>query len=84
MNEIKFTPHEKRVLELPQDFDDNGPEVKVLRKIIDTFPWILEVSEFNFDPFIASSAIVSQAQIANAQEYFKAAIEVYKNRDKTK
>lgn len=84
MSEIKFSTYEKRVLELDQDFDEQDESTKILRKIIDTFPWMLEVAEYKFDPLIVNAAVIASAQIANAQEYFQKAIEQYKKREDLK
>lgn len=55
---VTFSATEKRILGLPQDFNENHlPEAIALRKVIDTFPFILEVAEHDFDKTISDVII---------------------------
>lgn len=55
----KFDVTEKRILGLLSVTEDelNSPEAEALRKIVDTYPFILLVAEHGFDPGIAAAAI---------------------------
>lgn len=48
-------PHLERVLDIPQrtiekEKDNPSPELVALLRIINLFPWMLEVADNNFDP----------------------------------
>lgn len=74
--EIKFTIHERRILGLPiVGIIPDGPENKALRKILDTFPWMLGVYECHFDEQVLLAALVSGVSEIDfkqvQQQYFK-------------
>lgn len=52
----------ERALHLPQgSFAEglgNDPALEHLAKIIQTFPWMVEVAERNFDPIYAKQAVI--------------------------
>jgi len=57
----------ERVLHLPAGTverwttDRETPEDRALRRIIERFPWILEVADQRFDPDVARGAVVKAA-----------------------
>lgn len=75
---VTFTNNEKRLLELPQDFNENHlPEAIALRKIIDQFPFMLEVAEYKFDPIISKIILHREGQYLQAQTVADGAIAAY-------
>ena len=58
----------ERVFELPQGYlggIDKDLVTKALLKIIDSFPWILEVADFNYDEELSSLYIIREATNIN-------------------
>jgi hypothetical protein len=83
--EIKFTAAERRILELPQDEKQIGPEAKALRQLIDVFPFILTAAEYNYDRDISEELIHQTAIRIQSEHRVGAAIEKYKaNKSKEK
>ena len=66
-DKITFTPYEKRVLELKQDFDVGDEAAFVLRSLIDHFPFILEIADHDFNPDIASAILIREAKTIKAE-----------------
>ena len=66
MKEAKFSTYEKTVLQMLGEDTDN-PESHALRKIIDVFPWIVQVVECQFDKDVADAAVLYQHYGINFQ-----------------
>lgn len=57
-----FSPYECRVLNLGFGTTaGDSPEGRALRKIIDAFPFVLEVAEHHFDPRISKQILMREA-----------------------
>jgi hypothetical protein len=66
---IEFNIQERRVLELPLKGELKGPEVVALRKILDTFPLILDVAECRYDSAVVQHALVTMAQMLSFKKH---------------
>ncbi len=73
--EVPFTPEETRLLELGYRKKQYGPEARAVRKIIDAFPWILEVVAHKYDPVIAGYYVQAKGQIATIEAGLEHAID---------
>ena len=66
MSGVTFTTTEKRILGLPLQCELwTEADAAALRKIIDTFPWILEVADYDFDPVICKIIHFREATISD-------------------
>ena len=66
-DKITFTPLEKRVLELKQDFDERDEAAFVLRSLIDHFPFILDIADHGFNHDIAAAILIREAKTIQAE-----------------
>jgi hypothetical protein len=82
--EIHFTAHERRVLEIPQREPQYGPEAIAVRKIIDSMPWILEVAEHRFDKVVADGYVLAEGMKIHAEVIKRGLVENYNKRMKEK
>lgn len=58
--------------------DISGDQIApIIRKIIDTFPWMIEIAECKFDPDVVNAGVVAAAQVEQAKAYFQKAIKNY-------
>lgn len=81
--EIKFTAHERRVLQIPQGEKQYGPEAIALRKIIDTLPWILTVADCRFDEGVRDASVVGSALHIQADDLVKKAVKEWAKKGKS-
>lgn len=65
---IVFTPNEKRILELGSGPFDQ-PEHAALRKILDAYPWIIDVVRHNFNKRIAETIFYANAKVTELQKH---------------
>jgi hypothetical protein len=81
MSDVNFSVTERRILELQQGLEAfKEPEAKALRKIIDAFPWLLDVAECDYDNNVNHYALAAYAAKLN----LLSAIEAYHTKKKKK
>ena len=70
---VEFTPDEIRILELgPGPF--NQPEHTALRKILDAYPWIIDVANHGFNERIANVIMHANGKVMELQTLVNAVI----------
>lgn len=66
--EVQFTAQERLALQLPQGKEPiKGHDAAALRKIIDMFPWMLDVAGCNFDGTVARGYLVAESKMIEAK-----------------
>lgn len=78
-----FTPSEKAILGISQLENPTDMAAKILRRILDAFPWMLDVADCKFDDAVAKELLICHAVVLQADERAKRAIEIYKTKIQT-
>jgi len=53
------------------------PEALAVRKIIDAFPWMVDVADCNFDQSVVDAYILAEAMAVQAKTHKEAAVKAY-------
>lgn len=70
----EFSTHEKTVLQLGFEGPYDSKEHALIRKILDHYPWIIEVADHKFNKRIADAYVLAAAQVVSAKQYVEKVI----------
>lgn len=80
---VEFSTHERSVFELGFSPIPATADAVALRKMIDTFPFLIRVAENKFDPNVARAIVVGAACNLQAEESIRKAEKEAKSKKPT-